>query len=108
MTGPAQWTNKTVAGDVSIQAEAGNLRLANAVNQFIAFDVGPNTTALNEAMRINNVGAVGVGTTTPAGGAILDINGTGVNFSSLIVPRGTTALRRLRVTPTTTGGSSMT
>src|SRR5690348_8288398 len=36
---------------------------------------------------------IGIGTQTPAAGSLLDINGTGVNFSAMVVPRDTTVNR---------------
>ena len=43
-----------------------------------------NSASISSEVRVS---IVGVGTTAPAGGSILDVNGTGVNHSSLIVPR---------------------
>ena len=49
--------------------------------------------SVSEKMRISSTGNVGIGTTAPTTGAILDLNGTGVNYSSLLVPRDTSAFR---------------
>ena len=46
-----------------------------------------------ERLRINATGRVGIGTTSALNGAILDVRGNGVNMSSMIVPRDTTANR---------------
>jgi hypothetical protein len=38
-------------------------------------------------------GKIAAGTTSPTNGTIMDLNGTGTGFSSLLIPRDTTALR---------------
>lgn len=46
-----------------------------------------------DRLHIDPTGHVGIGTTTPLGGAILDINGTNNTNSSVLVPRADTANR---------------
>ena len=80
-------------------------------NSAYKWGIGQATSANDNTLRIGNVsnpdldwdavqnlnlligGSVGVGTTAPTAGAIFDVNGTGVNYSSLLVPRDMTARR---------------
>jgi hypothetical protein len=59
------FNNLAGAGDTLMQADAGKLTLNNTVNQPITFNVGPNSGALAEAMRVSASGYVGIGTSSP-------------------------------------------
>ncbi len=81
--GNGAWTNTTNDGDIVLKSNSSNLRLENTTNGIIAFDVGPNATALSEAMRITSSGNVGIGTTSPA--STFDVNGA-ISLRGTIAP----------------------
>lgn len=56
-------------------------------------DVMRFATAGADRMAILPNGQIGIGTNTPAGGTILDLNGWGPGFSSILIPRDTTSNR---------------
>jgi hypothetical protein len=90
-SGHASAGHSTFYGDGTVHLMAG----AAGTSSDILFETG--TTAFTPGqqvrMKISAAGRVGVGTATPNTGSILDLYGTGTQFSSLVVPRETTALR---------------
>ncbi len=94
--GVVEWAMRTNGEDFQIiEPQLGN-NLAYQITNFNTpeffthdFFTAPGVSSFT----IDKSGRVGVGTTTPTAGSILDIRGTGVNFSSLLVPRDTTANR---------------
>lgn len=71
-------------GSKIIYSDNGNLHLGRTDDAWSAND---------PQMTIANNGNVGIGTASPTSGAILELYGTGTAFSSLLVPRDTTANR---------------
>jgi hypothetical protein len=62
------------------------------ISQGVVFSYWDGTT-LNEYMRVGASGRIGMAASTPSAGTLLDINGTGINFSSFRVPRDTVGRR---------------
>ncbi len=77
-TGEAYWTSGAANGMAIFSNGGGPIR-------FITVTGG-------EVMRVQNSGRIGIGTTNPNAGSILDIAGTG-NLTNLLIPRGSTAER---------------
>jgi hypothetical protein len=67
-----------------------NMMFLSSSNADIVFDTNfGSRNVLN--LKVN--GQIGINTSSPTAGSILDINGTGPSYSSLIVPRDSTANR---------------
>jgi hypothetical protein len=69
----------------------------NLDNSFFLWDQARLRTVMtiysDGAHFMPNHGAVGIGSTSISNGTILDIRGTGLNYSSMIVPRDTSPMR---------------
>ncbi len=81
------WNNWSV-GHITDSSQSGTINTTGSYGA-INFHVLLNGA---ERLRVDRFGRVGVNTTSPTTGAIMDLNGTG-NLSSLVLPRGTTAQR---------------
>ncbi len=90
---------KTTASGYGLYHDSGTVKIATYVgggygvigtesNHKLALEVNQQ-----DKMTIMPDGSIAMGAPTPVAGTILDIRGTGVNFSSVVVPRDTAANR---------------
>jgi len=74
-------TSDTAASGLAFWPEAGDTRFFSGLG------------VPNEIMRLDSTGRLSLGGVAATDGAILDLNSTGLNNSTLLVPRSTSALR---------------
>jgi hypothetical protein len=67
-----------------------SLLFMTSSNADIVFDTNLSS---REVLRMKVNGQIGINSPSPVAGAVLDVNGTGNNFSSVLVPRDSTAAR---------------
>jgi hypothetical protein len=94
-TQPSTGNTNTLFG---MTRSAGSFIFSNGGSRAIvmgAVNAQPVVLGTNnlERLRITSAGTVGIGTSSPQAGAILDLNGAGTGGSSFIVPRDSSANR---------------
>ncbi|MBY0316766.1 MAG: hypothetical protein K2Q26_14690 [Bdellovibrionales bacterium] len=97
MLGSILFIGQTDAGTsvqaARIQAFAEDTFTSSTNPSVLSFATSGATGTYTERMRISSIGSVGIGTSNPTTGAILDMNGTGATGSTIVIPRDTTGNR---------------